>query len=58
MGDSVLEPEAAARSASLEAQRAALVAQLEMHISRSEDLAAKVAEIDRELEGLEKGGDT
>ncbi len=57
MENSAIENRMLQLRASLEAQRAALVAQLDMHVSRSEDLAAKVAEIDRELADHEPGGD-
>lgn len=58
MESSAIEFGAQGLRASLGAQRSALVAQLEMHVKRSEDLAAKVAEIDQELAGLEQGGET
>lgn len=58
MENSIIESGGQGLRASLEAQRSALVAQLEMHVSRSEDLAAKVAAITQELADLEKGGET
>jgi hypothetical protein len=50
MGDSDIDPQTQALIVSLEAQRAALVAAMEMHVKRSEELAAQVEEIDIDLD--------
>jgi len=50
MENSENPPTPEARIASLRAQRAGLIAALEMHVNRSEDLARAVAVLDAELE--------
>jgi type II secretory pathway component PulJ len=52
MEDLPLENQNYARRVSLEAQRAAMMDALNLHVKRSEDLAAVIAQIDRDLDQL------
>jgi hypothetical protein len=55
MGETDIDPALQAQITSLEAQRAALVASMDLHVRRSEEIAYQVQTIDDEILALRDG---